>query len=107
MCPEKHWKSFCPRVIAKLLDLIRNQLYLGREAAIDVCTFLLALQRQLLDYKKRHKKHIPPPSLPKRAPPSSLLNALLLLSLNNLQVLIFVFDPAGLEAPKIKDFSSV
>lgn len=70
-------------------------------------TFLLALQRQLSDYKKRHKKHIPPPSIPKRVPPSFLLKALLLLSLNKLQVHIFVFDPAGLEASRIKDFSSV
>lgn len=107
MCPERHWKSFCPRVIVKLLDFVRIQLYLGRESAIDVCAFLLALQRQLLDCKKRHKKHIPPPSLPKRVPPSSLLKALLSLSLNNLQVLSFIFDPAGLEAPKIKDFCSV
>lgn len=61
MCPVKTLKSF-----VLLLDLIGIQLYLGKEWVIDVCTFLLALQRQLSDYKKRHKKHIPPSFIPKR-----------------------------------------
>lgn len=63
MCPVKTLEVF---LSCEVPDFIGIQLYLGKESVKDVCTFLLALQRQLSDYKKRHKKHIPPSSIPKR-----------------------------------------
>lgn len=64
---------------------------------------LLCKDNYWITKRKRHKKHIPPASIPKRflLPPAEVL---LLLSLNKLQVHIFILDPAGLEASRIKDF---